>query len=804
VDPLPQDLRFAVRRLLRRPAFTALAVGMLALGIGANTGIFSVLYTVLLRPIPFPEPERLVHVWETRAERGWMRASVTPANFWDLRAETRAFVDLGAFRSGAVNLSGAGFPERLQGARVTAGFFTRVLGVSPVIGRDFLPGEDQLGGESRIVLLSHTFWRARYGANAPVLGTRLTLDGNQYTVVGVMPPGTPWLDDADLFLPMVRRPDEKRGSFELPVVGRIKPGMSREAAVADLQRVAWRLAEAYPAENRGMGINTAGPEIWYADAGTRRAMWVLLTAVGLLLLTACANLANLLLAQATGRARETAIRTALGASRGRLLRQGLTESLLLALLGAALGLVLAAYALQLARANPFGIPRMEQVDLNPWVLLFTLGAALFTGAVTGLLPALQARGSGAATTLRSGGAGITAGRGVKRVRGALVAGEVALSLVLLIGAGLLVRSFSGMIRIEPGFEPDRRLVASVSLPGSYGPAETNSFLQQFLGRVRSLPGVRDAGATSARPMTGNYTSCGVVRPGEGAAGEIRRAQWRYVTPGYFAAMGIPLQRGRFLGETDVLSAEPGAVNRVVISERLAEQLWPGENPVGRTAIFWAGQGDHPGEIAGVVGDIREEGLDGDPTPQVYLPYYGDTWSPVVFVVHTAGDPTAVVAPLRAILRELDPQLPLSGIRTLNEVVGRTVATRRFVLLLVGLFATVALALAMAGVYGVQAYTVAGMTNEIGVRVVLGASSRSVLRRVVTRAMRPAAVGIVVGLAGAFALSRLLASLLFRVRPSDPPTYLAAAVLLALTALVSCWLPARQVLKVDPVTALRAE
>jgi predicted permease len=802
---LLEELRSAVRRLRRKPAFTALAAGMLALGIGANTGIFSVVYTVLLRPMPFPEPGGLVHVWETRAERGWMRAAVTPANFWDLRAETRAFVDLGAFRWGAANLTGGEFPERLRAARVTSGFFARVLGVAPAIGRDFLPGEDQPGGEARVVLLSHAFWRARYGPDTPVLGTHLSLDGVRHEVVGVLPAGTPWLDGADVFVPMVRSPSASRTSFELPVVvGRIKPGIGREAAAADLQRVTRHLAEAFPTENRGMGINTAGPETWLAAPDTRRAMWVLLLAVGFLLLIACANLTNLLLAQATGRTRETAIRTALGASRGRLLRQGLTESLLLSVLGAALGTALVAVALPLARITPFGIPRLDQADLHPWVLAFTVAIALFTGLVTGLLPALQAWATEAATALRGGGTGITAGRALKGVRGALVAGEVALSLVLLVGAGLLIRSFTEMIRIEPGFASERRLVASLTLPGSYGPVETKTLLEQFLGRARRLPGVREAGAISARPMTGNFTSCGVVLPGQSTEGEVLRAQWRYVTPGYFAAVGIPLRHGRFLQETDVLSAEPGAVNRVVISERLARQMWPGENPVGRTAIFWAGQGDHPGEIAGVVGDIREEGLDQDPTPQVYLPFYGDTWSPVIFVVHTSGDPLVVVPSLRAILRELDPSLPLSGVGTLDEVVGGTVATRRAVLVLVGLFAAVALLLATGGVYGVQAYTVAGLRNEIGVRVALGASHRAVLRRIVARAMRPAAIGAVAGLVGAFALSRLLASLLFQVRASDPPTYVGAGVLIALTALVSCWLPARRVLQVDPVVALRAE
>jgi predicted permease len=805
VDDFRQDIRYAVRQLWKRPAFSSLALGMLALGIGANTGIFSVVYGVLLKPLPFPEAERLVQVWETRLDRGWGQTSVTPGNFWDLREMNGTFEDLGAYRGVSMNLTGPEFPERLSVGMATSGFFGRVLGVPPILGRDILEEEDDLGSEARGALLSHDFWRQRYGGDAAVLGKTLTLNGDSYVVVGVLPPGTPWLDYADLYLPMPRRTDDQRASFELPVVGRLKAGVTREAGLADLERIASTLAGLYPEADAGMGIRLEGSETWLTDSSTRRALWILLGAVGFLLLIACANLANLLLAQATGRSRETAIRAAVGASRGRLLRQGLTESVFLSLLGAGLGLAVAAVGLRGLRAlDPGDIPRLAEVEINGWVLAFTLVAGVLTGVATGLVPALQARAVQAAAALRSGGAGAVGARGLKRLRDALVAVEVALSLTLLVGAGLLIRSFTGLLDVDTGFQVENRLVASVSLPQSYGPEETATFLRQFLDGVRSIPQIRDVGAVSTRPVTGESTGLGIVRPDDpNPEGGIPWATWRLVTPGYFAAMGLPLRRGRLFDETDVVREGGEAGADIVISERLAQLLWPGEDPIGRTALLWAGQEDRPGRVVGVVGDMRERGLDVDPTLAVYIPYYGIPWPPS-FVVHTAGDPTAVVPALRAALAEVDPSLPLSRISTLEDLLGRSLAGRRFILALVGVFAALALLLAMAGVYGVQAYAVAVQTPEIGVRVALGASHAEVMGRIVRRAMRPAVLGIGVGLAGAFGLSRLMESLLFGVTASDPLSYGGAAGVLAATALLSCWLPARRALKVDPVIAVRAE
>ncbi len=805
VDEIRQDIRYTIRQLWKRPAFSAIALAMLALGIGANTGIFSVVYGVLLQPLPFPEPERLVQVWETRLDRGWSQTSVTPANFWDLRDQNEAFENLGAYRFTSANLTGFEYPERLSAGRVTSGFFGHVLGTPPILGRDFLDEEDDLGSESRVVLLSHDFWQGRFGRDPDILGTTLTLDGEPYSVIGVLPSGTPWLDYGDVYLPLVRSPEDARASFELPVVGRLKPGVTLEAGLADLERIASTLAQAYPEADAGMGIRLEGSGTWLTDSSTRRALWILLGAVGFLLLIACANLANLLLAQATGRSRETAIRAAVGASRGRLLRQGLTESVFLSLLGAGLGIALAASGLRALRAlDPGDIPRLADVEINGWVLAFTLGAGVLTGTVTGLVPAMQAWVTQAAHTLRSGGAGVAGSRKSRRLRSALVSAEVALSLMLLVGAGLLIRSFTELLDVDAGFQAENRLVASVSLPPSYGSEETETFLRQFMDAARGIPQIREAAAVSGRPIAGGSTGLGIVHPDDPQPeGGIPWATWRLVTPGYFAAMGLPLRRGRLFDETDELVPGERAPWRIVMSERLAELLWPGEDPIGRTALLWAGQEDRPGEVVGVVGDMRERGLDSDPTLAVYLPYYGAGWSPS-FLFHTSGEPTAVVPALRTVLAELDPALPLSEVTTLENLIGRSMAGRRFIVALVGLFAAIALLLAMAGVYGVQAYTVAGQTSEIGVRVALGAGHADVLRRIVLRAMRPAAVGIVVGLAGALALSRVMASLLFQVRASDPAAYLGAAGLLMVTALMSCWLPARRALNVDPVMAVRAE
>ncbi len=803
-----QDIRYALRGLRKQPGFTAVALLTLALGIGANTAIFSVLQAVLLSPLPFGEPERLVQVWETRVEKGWNRASLTHANFWDFKDQNGAFEDLGSFQGTSLNLTGDGFPVRLDAARVSAGFF-RVLRVQPLLGRTFLPDESQPGAEN-VALVSDGLWRVRFGSDPDIVGTAVTLDGESYTIVGVIPGRGPWLGYADVFVPFVRVSDADRVSFELAVIGRVKPGISMEAALSDLEAVARRLEERFPVENAGIGVDIGPASDWVADSDLRRALWVLLGAVGLLLLIACVNLANMLMARATVRARETALRAVLGAGRGRIARQLFTESLVLGLMGAALGLLLAQWAIDVFKTiDPPGVPRVDQVGLNLWVLGFTLVAGLFVGIVSGMVPALQLPRIDFASALREGDRGSVGSRAQKRLRSALVAAEVGLSLVLLVGAGLLIRSFGELLNVERGFQSENRLLAAVDLPGSYDGQRVRHFLREFLGRVNAMPQVHWAGAVHLRPLSGGSTGMGILpagRPEDPDEG-IPWAGWRLVTGEYFRTLGVPVLRGRTFEERDeIIWSDPlSGPRRVILSERLAELLFPEEDPLGREVMLWVGQGtDLPAEVIGIAGNMRERGLDRDPTFAVYIPYYGASWSPVNFVVHTAGDPTAVVPAIRSVLADLDANVPLSDITTLDEAVGDSLAVRRLNMVLLAAFAGVALLLALAGIYGVQAYSVARRTSEIGVRVALGATGETVIKQIVRQAMRPALIGIGFGLLGAFALSRLLSSLLFGIAPSDPTTYAAVAVVLAATALVSCYLPARRALQVDPVTALREE
>jgi predicted permease len=622
--------------------------------------------------------------------------------------------------------------------------------------------------------------------------------------VGILPAGRPWLDYADVFVPMIRDAETVRTSFELAVIGRLRPGMTLEGGQADLDGVAQRLEETYPEDLAGIGVAVGPSSEWIATEETRRALWILLGAVGFLLMIACVNLANLFLARATGRVRETAIRAATGASKGRLIRQGLTESLVVSLLGAALGLALASWGVNaLTAMAPGDISGLSDVAINGWILAFTLGAGVLTGIVTGLVPALQASGADAASTLRAGGQSIAGNRAHQRLRGVLVAAEVALSLILLVGSGLLIRSFGELMGAERGFESENRLVASVNVPDTYGPEEFSAFGRQLLERVSAMPPVVSAAAVHIRPLSGGSTGLGFVRPDQpDPEGGTPWASWRLISPGYFETLGVPILRGRDFNDDDLVFAEETAFP-VLISEQIAELLWPGEDPLGRIITLWAGQNDRPGEVIGVVGDMLERGIDQGPTLAVYLPYFAPGWPPDL-VVHTAGAPTAVVPALRALVAELDPNIPLSDIATMEEMVGQSVGGQRFIMVLVSLFAALALVLALAGVYGVQSYSVAQQTPEIGVRVAIGASKPQILKRVVLQAMKPAIFGVVLGLGGAFALSRFMASLLFQIEASDPLTYAGVAGVLMVAALVSAWLPAMRATKVDPVIAFRTE
>jgi predicted permease len=776
----------------------------LALGIGANTALFSVVHTVLLQPLPFPEAEKLVQIWETHPDRGWDGSSLSRPNFRDYREQNQTFEDLGAINWTDMNLTGMGFPERLNVGRVSAGFF-RLLGADPVLGRTFLFGEDEPGRENRLVLLSNELWRTRFAADSHIVGKSLSLDEESYEVIGVLPSGGPWLDAAQAFTPLVRDPDADRTNFILSVIGRLRSNVSMAAASSDLEVIAQGLQEQYPemASYGRTGIRMGPASAWIARTETRRALWVLFGAVGFLLLITCVNLANLLLANATSRHRETAVRAALGADRGRLTRQLLVEALLLGGVGITVALAIAAATIKLFKAfDPGDIPRLAEVSLNLWVLGFTIVVGLGAAVLSGVAPALQAPHTDLLASLRAGDKGVAGNRGQKRLRNTLVGVEVALSLMLLAGSGLLVRSFDQLVRVDRGFEAENRLFFTANLSPAYAEGSLMENLQrEFFTRLKSLPQVRDVAAVSSRPITDGSAGMGIVASETAGEGEnVPWASWRLVTQDYFSTLGLPLLNGRTFNELDLIG-EPW---RVILSERLAELLWPGENPIGRYANLWEGQGARPAEVIGVVGNMRERGLDSEPTLAVYLPYYGAGWTRMDIAVHTDGDPTAIVGSLRPMLADIDPNIPISGIETFDEMVSDSVATRRFNAMLLLAVAGLALALALAGIYGVQSYSVARRTSEIGICVALGAQGGSVVGQIVRQGMLPVLIGIAIGVGGALGLTRLMTSLLFGVQATDPITYVAVAGLLGLTALVSSYLPARRALRIDPVTALREE
>jgi len=795
------DFRQAIRNMRKSLGSTLLAVLMLAVGIGATSAIFSVFYSVLIEPLPFPESSRLVQLWESRVKNQWNQATFTEANFWDIQERNRTFEGIAAFHDWSANLTGSGDPEQVAGGLISAGFF-HVLGVNPVAGRDFLPEEDQPGHDNNVVLLRNKFWKTHFNGDPRIVGKSLRLNNKSYQVVGVLPPGEPWLDAADVFIPFVRRANPNRGSFEFQVIGRLAKGVSFQTAEADLNTIAKSLAQQYPKDDDGMGVTLSTSAEWLADKDLRTKLWVLMSAVAFLLLIACVNLANLLLAKATGRTREIAVRAALGASRVRIIRMVLTESLVLGLTGAIFGIVLAGVAVAAIKAaDPGGIPRIAELGINPWVLAFALFAAILTGVLSGLVPALQAPYKNLVVGLREGERSQAGSRAQKRLRAVLVGAEVALSLMLLVGAGLLIRSFDRMLRVDRGFQSENRLLVAVNIPGSYE-KRADAIINQFLDRVGTAPGVQSVAAMESRPIVGWDPGMGIVsseKP-DGDNGKFPWAGWRIVSGDYFRTMGIPMLKGRTFNPHDQI----GKPWRIIISKRLADTLWPGQDPVGHQALLWKGQSNDPAEVIGVVANQRERGLEADPTLTVYMPSYGSGPGPVQFAVHTAGNSTALTPSLRSMLKEIDPNLPLYNVQTMDEIVSHSVAPRRFNMLLLTIFAGVALLLALVGVYGVLAHSVGQRTAEIGLRVALGATPRSVLALIVGQGMRPIMVGIAIGLAGAVGLSHFVSSLLFNVKPVDPLTYGAVALLVAVAALLSCFVPALRALRVDPVAALRQE
>jgi len=812
LESIGTELRQSLRGLRRNPGVSLVVIGVLALGMGASTVVFSIFQSALLKPLPFRDSERLVELSETRLARGIDRAAFSAANFWDVRTRNRSFEELAAYHSDEANLTGDGPAEKIDLSAVTAGFF-RALGVSPILGRDFSYDDDrgpanQTGWNGkRVVILGNRFWKSRFGADSTVLGRSLRLNDRTYTVVGVLPPGEPWINE-QLYVPFGYQADANRGSWEFSVIGRLKRGVSLESARTDLQRIAGVLAHDYPKEDKGIGFRLAPSTTWIATDSTRRALWVLLGAVVFLLLIACLNIANILLARGMARQREIAVRTALGAGRGRLARFVMLESLLLSSFGAVFATAFAYGVLHVIRTLEIrGIPRLADVDLNPWVLAFAAVVALLTGVLSGLAPAFQAPGRGIAASLREGDRQ-TGSRGHGRLRAILVTAEVALSFLLLVGAGLLIRSFTRLTNVNQGFQTENRLLFSVSMPDSYGENGVGKqFLDRFFARLSSEPEVIAAGAVNSRPVEGGDPGMNIDSSSSPANQQVPWAGWRVVSPGYFHAVGLPLLRGRVFDENDKpVWGEPGQpkpVRRVIISERLAKRIFPNDDPIGKRVILWKGQSNGEAEVVGVVGDSRERGPVAGPTLTVYIAY-GASALTSEFVIHTRAHPLALVPVVRSIVASLDPNLPVADVRSFEEVVQRSVAPQRFNVILLGVFSGLALLLATIGIYGVLSYSMSRRASEIGLRMALGASRGNILRLTLDQGLRPALLGIVLGALGAFWLSRYMATLLFDVKPFDVPTYAGVMLLIVVTATVACYLPGRHAMRTDPASALRLE
>ncbi len=809
MDTVWQDLRYAGRVLRKNPGFTAVAVATLAIGIGANTAIFSVAHAVLLRPLPFRDPGSLCLI----TERMPTIPVVGPSwlNFQDWRDRTRSF-DLAPARNTTMTLTGAGDPERLQAQQASAALFP-LLGVQALRGHTFTPEEDRPGA-APAVLLGYGFWQRRFGGAADAVGKSITLDRTSYTVAGILPASYQLIQPADVVVPFhpwaaTLPPNDRSWHPGIIAVGRLRRGVSFDAARADMAAVMKGLEQQYPDANHNVGINVNRMHDQLVE-NIRPALLVLLGAVGAVLLIACANIANLLLARATARRREIAMRTAIGAGRGRLLRQLLTESVLLAIGGGAAGILLAHLSIPpLVALAGTSIPNVGPVAVDYPVLLFVCGAVMLAGLLFGLGPALQSVRLDLASALNEGSRGSTASGGQKRLRGALVVSEIAFAIVLLIGAGLLLRSFDRLQSVEPGFRPRNLLVADVPVsPRAYPqPGARMDFYDRLLERARALPGVTSAGAASFLPVSGGGSQIHFNIQGRPpkSARDFLIAGYRPISPRLHETLGIPLLSGRFLTDADT---ERGPFV-AVINEAMARQHFPNRNPLGqRLQLGQTPDADAPWhEIVGVVGNVRQN-LATDPAAEMYFPIrQANTVLPVNFVsvvLRTAGDPRNQAGALRAAVRELDPNQPLIKMRTMEENIGASVAQPRFRTTLLGIFAGCALLLSVVGLYGVMTYSVSRRASEIGIRMALGAQRGDILRMVLTEGLRLALAGIAIGAAGALALTRLLKTFLYATTPTDLAAYLGSAALLAAVALVACYVPARRAMRLDPASSLRQD
>jgi putative ABC transport system permease protein len=798
-----QDLRYGLRMLVKNPGFACVAVLTLALGIGANTAIFSIINAVLLQPLPFSEPDRLVWVWGN-IRNGGRSASVSPLDYLDYRAQNTSFEHFAAIFGvpGPFNLTGSGEPERLQGAVATGDFF-QALGVNPALGRTFLL-ENEEPGRDQVVVLSDRLWKQRFAGDPGLIGKTLALDGKMFEVIGVMPAGFNFPRGAELWTPMnfqISPGMKQRKAHFLRPIGRLKPGLTLAQAQADMDAIAAGLEIQYPDSNTGWNLRMV-PLREQLVGNIRPTLSILFGAVGLVLLIACANVANLLLVRASSRQKEIAIRMALGAGRRRIVRQMLTESMLLAIAGGTLGVFLAIWGIDLIVAfSGNDIPATAQIGIDGVVLGFTLCVSLLTGVLFGLVPALPATQSARlGETLKEGGRAGGQGASRNRTRNLLVVFETAIAVVLLIGAGLLIRSFVRLQNVGPGFDPENVLTARIDLSREkYNlPEKAASFWSQLHDRLAALPGVEAVGMNTELPLSGQPNDMPFRVEGRPAEPNQRfGADFRRVNQDYLHSMRIPLKRGREFTEQEV---RQGA-NVVVISETLASGVFGDDDPLGQRLLLVMNE-KTPLEIIGIVGDIRHRTLEADPLPMMYLPV--PSTGSTNLTIKVSGDPLSLAAAVRGEVRAIDPDQPIAAIRTMEQVVAESVGAPRYRTSLLGLFAFIALLLAAIGIYGVSSYAVAQRTHEIGIRMALGAEPRDVQLLVIGRGIGLALVGVGAGLIGAFGLTRLLSGLLFGVTATDPLTFGGVAVILTGIALLASWIPARRAARVDPMVALRHE
>ena len=809
METIRKDLLYALRMLARNPGFSAIAVLALALGIGANTAIFSVINAVLMKPLPYNHPEQLVKLWGQfegigiPGNRNWISAP----EFEDIRRMNKSFSAVAVIGGADANLTGIGQPERLSAATVSPDFFP-LLGVQAQIGRVFLPEEGERG-KGDVVILSHGLWQRRFGSDPRIVGSKIEINGHGYTVDGVMPAWFQYPPDIDIWAPHVFSDDElsSRGGHQFEMLARVKPGLSPQQLRSDMDSVSNKIidgARDYPYRYYHFKVLTT-PLLEEYVGDIRTPLWIMMGAVGIVLLIACANVANLLLVRASAREREIAVRTALGASRGRLIRQLLTESTLLAFLGGIAGILLAWWGLRaLIAVGQKSFPRLAVAEMDFWVLAFTLLVSIGTGVLFGIAPALQSARSVTHDALKEGGRSGTASAASQRLRSALVVAEIALSLILLIGAGLLLKSFARLMDVDPGFRPAGVLTMRLALPEERytKPEQIRNFYRNVLDRVTKVPGVESAGAISNLPFTGNSSGTTTVdsRVASGAQAEPEADQ-RDVLPGFFEAMGVGLIRGRYFDARDNETTAPVAI----IDETMAQTYWPNEDPIGQRLKPGGRESSNPWmRIVGVVKHVHFRTLESKSRVEVYFPHAQRPYSGMALVIKTPGDPLALAPSIQRHVLAVDPDQPVYKIATMQQLMADSVARRKLSMLLLAVFAGAALLLAAVGIYGIIAYTVAQRLHEMGIRMALGASRFDLIRLVLAQSLRTALTGIFVGLVGAAFLTRFLSSLLFSVRAGDPLTFGLVALGLIVIAMLASYVPARRATSVDPMNALRVE